>query len=411
VYFAENVRMAFSSLRSNKLRTALTLLGVTVGVFSIIGVMTALGVLNASVGEQLSQLGSETFTVKKFPSMQMGAGDWMKYMHRKPITYDQIKFVRGFTKLPAAVSAEHTTAPLIAAYGNEKSDPMYSIMGSDDYFAVNHNFTIDLGRMLTKEDVDYARDVVVLGHDIVSELFKGTIYPIGKTVMLNSRPYTVVGTFESKGGGSGASTDGFALIPITNEQKYFADAMMSSLTMTVRARTKEDLDNTQDEVIGAIRNARMVKPGGDNDFEVETNSSLVTQFNDFSIYIFYAGFGISAIALLAASIGIMNIMLVSVTERTKEIGIRMALGAKRSDITGQFLMEAVVLCEIGGVLGILLGVGLGNLIAAFTKAPVYIPYVWVAAGLGVCSIVGIVFGLYPAMKAARMDPIEALHFD
>jgi putative ABC transport system permease protein len=407
----ENVSMAFRSLRANKLRTALTLLGVVVGVFSIIGVMTALGVLNQSVTSNLSQLGSETFVIKKFPSIQRGEGEWLKYRHRKKLTVEEVRFVRDFTKLPIAVSAEHQMAPLTIAYGNEKSDPQYQLVGSDDHFATNHNFSVAEGRMLTREDVEYARDVTVLAKDLVGRVFKYTKDPVGKTVTLNSRPYTVVGVFEPKGGGAGASQDNFALIPITNELKYHVDDDWASISITVRAPTQDELEATQDEVIGALRSVRGVKPGADNDFEVETNSSLVTQFNDFSKYVYYAGFGISAIALIAASIGIMNIMLVSVTERTKEIGIRKALGATRADITGQFLLEAVVLCEIGGVIGIFLGIVLGNLVSIIVKAPVYIPYLWAFIGLAVCSLVGIVFGLYPALKAARMNPIDALRFE
>ncbi len=411
MHVGENVRMALTSLRVNRMRTVLTLLGVVVGVFSIIGVMTAIGVLKSSIAENLSQLGSETFTVKKYPTMQMGPGDWAKYVHRKPITYEEIQHVRLNTKTPLSVSAEHTTSPLTVAFGNTKSDPQFSIIGSDDNFALNHNFTIDAGRMLTREDVQYARDVCVLGRDIVNEIFKGNLNPVGQTVQLNSRPYLVIGTFEAKGGGSGASQDGIALIPVTNEEKYFTDQQSASLTMTVRAHSQNDLETTEDEVIGAMRAARAVKPGSDNDFELETNSSLITQFNDFSKYVFYASIGISAIALLAASIGIMNIMLVAVSERTKEIGIRKALGATRSDIVGQFLTEAVVLCEIGGFIGIALGIGLGNLIALLQHSSVFIPYDWVVIGLAVYSLVGVVFGLYPAMKAARMSPIDALRFE
>lgn len=407
----DNIKMAFSSLRTNKLRSALTMLGVVVGVFSIIGVMTALGVLNNSINASLSQLGSETFTVKKFPSIQMGPGDWAKYMHRKAITYEQIKSVRDVAVLPLSVSAEHMIAPLVVAFGNEKSDPQFQLYGSDDLYAMNHNYSIAQGRMLTREDVEYARDVVVLGESVVSRVFKTTKQVLGQSVRLNGRPYTVIGVFEKKGGGQGASQDGFALIPITNQQKYHTDRDLTSLTMTVRAPSQEQLEATQDEIIGHLRSVRGVKPGLDNDFEVETNSSLVTQFSEFSKYIFYAGFGISAIALIAASIGIMNIMLVSVTERTKEIGIRKALGATRSDISSQFLMEAVVLCEIGGIIGIALGIGLGNVVAIFAETEVFIPYLWIGIGLFVCSMVGIVFGLYPAMKAAKMHPIDALRFE
>jgi putative ABC transport system permease protein len=395
--------MAFTSLRANKLRAGLT-------VFSIIGVTTAIGILKRSTSDMLSQLGSETFTVKKFPSIQMGPSDWLKYVKRKPITYEQVKIVRSIAKLPMTVSAELLVAPMTASFGNTKSDPEFTMYGSDDEFAINHNYDISLGRMLTRQDVEYARNVTVLGQDVVNVLFKGNINPIGRTVVLNAYPFTVVGVFVAKGGGSGASQDALALIPVTNELKYFTDSR-SSITTTVRARSQEEMEATEDEIIGAMRTARGVKPGAENDFEVETNSSLVTQFNDLSKYIFYAGIGISAIALLAASIGIMNIMLVSVTERTKEIGIRKALGATKSDIKNQFLTEAVVLCELGGIIGIFLGVGLGNIIAAFMDSPVFIPYEWVGVGLIVCSLVGIVFGLYPALKAANMAPIDALRFE
>ncbi len=403
--------MALGSLRSNKLRAFLTMLSIVVGVFSIIGAMTALGILTTGISASLSQLGSETFTLKKFPTIQVGGMGWMKYMHRRPITYTEIRFVRSFTKLPIAVSAENTLAPLTIAYKDQKSDPQFNLMGSDDYFAINHNYTVSEGRMLTREDVEYARDVCVLTSDLVTRVFKNGEKPLGKTVQLNSRPYQVIGIFETKGGGGGQSQDNFALIPITNLLKYFIDKDLTSLTATVRAPSDKEVGATIDEVIGAMRAARGVKPGAENDFEVEDNSSLNLQFQSFTDYIVYAGAGISAIALLAASIGIMNIMLVSVTERTKEIGIRKALGATRASIISQFLTESTILCLIGGIIGIILGVALGNILAFFMQAPVYIPYLWIVIGLVVCTFVGIVFGLYPAVKAAKMDPIDALRFD
>jgi putative ABC transport system permease protein len=407
----ENIRQAFESLRANKLRSALTLLGIVVGVFSIIGVMTALGAFTNSVDSAISQLGGQTFTVKKMPSLQMGASDWRKYLRRKPITYEQIKFVRDNTHLPLSVSAENTFAPLTVSYGDQKSDPEYSLIGSDDSYAENHSYDLAKGRMLTPDDIQYGRDVTVLGQDIVDRLFKHGEDPIGKTIQMNQHNYLVIGVFARKGGGMGRSQDGFALIPVTNELKYFIQQEYTSLQMTVRARSKKLFDETQDEIIGAMRSVRGVKPGADNDFEVEDNTSLTTQFDSFSKYLSYAGFGISAIALLAASIGIMNIMLVSVTERTKEIGIRKAMGATKAAIAGQFLTEAVVLCWVGGVIGIAIGIGIGNILAVFLHASVYIPTMWIGIGMGVCSIVGIVFGLYPALKAANMSPIDALRFE
>jgi putative ABC transport system permease protein len=407
----ENIRQAFNSLRANKLRSALTLLGIVVGVFSIIGVMTALGALTNSVDNSLSQLGAETFTVKKWPSIQLGNSDWKKYMKRKPITYEQIKFVRQSAELPLAISAENMYAPLTVAFGNEKSDPQFQLYGSDENYGVNHSRDIAKGRMLTPADVQYGRDVTVLGQDIVDRVFKHGEDPIGQTIRMNDHNYLVIGVFEKKGGGMGQSQDGLALIPVTNEIKYFINPATTSLQITVRARSKASFDETQDEIIGALRSVRGDKPGADNDFEVENNTSLTTQFDSFSKYLSYAGFGISAISLLAASIGIMNIMLVSVTERTKEIGIRKALGATKSDIAGQFLTEAVVLCLVGGLIGIAIGIGIGNILAVFIHASVYVPILWVFVGLGVCVFVGMFFGLYPALKAANMNPIDALRFE
>ncbi len=407
----ENIRQAFASLRSNKLRSALTLLGIVVGVFSIIGVMTALGALTNSVDNSLSQLGAQTFTVKKWPSIQIGGSDWRKYARRKPITYEQIKFVRQTAELPLAISAENMYAPLTVAYGNEKSDPQFQLYGSDENYSVNHSRDIAKGRMLTAADVQYGRDVTVLGQDIVDRVFKHGEDPLGKTVRMNDHNYQVIGVFERKGGGMGQSEDGFALIPVTNEIKYFIQPEYTSLQMTVRARSKAAFDETQDEIIGALRSVRGVKPGAENDFELENNTSLTLQLGPFMDYTKLIGFGISAIAMLAASIGIMNIMLVSVTERTKEIGIRKALGATKFDIAGQFLTEAVVLCLVGGLIGIAIGVGIGNILAVFIHASVYIPILWVFIGLGVCVLVGVVFGLIPAIKAANMDPIDALRFE
>lgn len=411
MFNSENIRQAFEALRANKLRSALTLLGIVVGVFSIIGVMTALGAFTNSVDTAISRLGGETFTVQRMPSLQMGAADWRKYLRRKPITYDEIKFVRENTRLPLSVSAENTVAPLTVTFADQKSDPQFTLIGSDDNYAENHSYDVAKGRMITPDDVQYGRDVTVLGQDIVDRVFQHNEDPIGKTVQMNQHNYLVIGVFARKGGGMGQSQDGFALIPITNMLKYFVVQENTSLEMTVRARSKNVFDETQDEIIGALRSVRGVKPGADNDFEIEDNTSLTTQFNSFSKYLSYAGFGISAIALLAASIGIMNIMLVSVTERTKEIGIRKAMGATKAAIAGQFLTEAVVLCWVGGVIGIAIGILIGNILAIFLHASVYVPTMWIGIGMGVCSIVGIVFGLYPALKAANMSPIDALRFE
>lgn len=411
MHIKENIQMAFRSLWMNKLRASLTMTSIIVGIFSIIGSMTALGILTRGISDSLSQLGNETFTVQKFPSIQMGGAEWMKYLNRKSITYDHVKFVREFATLPLAVSAEHELAPITVSYKNEKSDPQFNLYGSDENFATNHNFTIKEGRMLTRDDVEYARDVAVLGGDIVKRIFKDGRSPIGASIRINEHPYEVIGVFETKGGGGGASQDKFALVPITNEQKNFVDKDLISLNITVRAVSPEMMEATQDEIIGLLRAARGVKPGAENDFEVESNTSLNLQFESFSKYIVYAGVGISAIALLAASIGIMNIMLVSVTERTKEIGLRQAVGAKTKDILSQFLVEAVTLSVLGGTIGIILGVSTSYLLTYLAQWSTKVSWSAVALAFLFSALVGVFFGYYPARKAAYLDPIEALRYE
>ena len=271
------------------------------------------------------------------------------------------------------------------------------------------NWDIEEGRAISENDVDNAREVCVLG----SALAK-TAFPLGSAmgeeIKINGYKYAVVGVLAPKGGSLGGNQDNFAIIPVTTALNRYG-RWWNDLTILVQARDSASYDDCMEQVRGILRNARKVPPGAPDDFELFSNDSLIEQFNTFTRAVRIGVTIVSSIALIAAGIGIMNIMLVSVTERTREIGIRRAIGAKKRNIMTQFIMEAIVLCEVGGVIGVVLGILGGNVLAWYMKVPPAIPVDWIVLGLLICSVVGIVFGTYPAYKAANLDPIESLRYE
>ena len=263
--------------------------------------------------------------------------------------------------------------------------------------------------MLFRSDIKYSKDICLLGQDVQDKLFTG-IDPIGQTIKVDNHNLKIVGNIEKAPSFFGRSMDNYIAIPITSYQSFYGKNK-GSVEITVMANSKEDYDATIQAAIGYLRTIRKVEPGKDNDFDIFSNDSLIGQINDITGGVKIGAMAISLIALLAAGVGIMNIMLVSVTERTKEIGIRKAVGARKSNILIQFLIEAIILCLIGGFIGIVLGVGLGNIVGSFLNAKTAIPYDWVAIGLSLCVLVGVIFGTYPAYKASNLDPIEALRYE
>jgi putative ABC transport system permease protein len=265
------------------------------------------------------------------------------------------------------------------------------------------------GRLLLDVDVDSARDVCVLGGKLAETLFPfGS--PLGERLKINGINYTVVGVLESQGGKIGGNQDNFAIVPLTTGLNRFG-RWNRSLSLLVQARDAASYEDTVEQVRGLLRVIRKVPPGQEDDFEIFSNDSMISQFNAFTLTVRLGVAVVSSIALLAAGVGIMNIMLVSVTERTREIGIRRAVGAKKRAIMTQFIMEAIVLCQVGGVMGVGLGVLGGNLTAYFLKLPPSIPVDWMLIGFVICSVVGVIFGSYPAYKAANLDPIESLRYE
>ncbi len=406
----ESFYMAMGALTAHKLRSALTLLGVLVGVFSIIVVMTAVRVLQSDIDKQMSQLGSTTFMVQKWPAVYFGGPEgFEKYWRRKDITLREGLRLEQKATLPLSIGLEAVLWQGEVQTRYKKTAPNVQLFGETPGSFAARNWFLAEGRLLLDMDIDGARDVCVLGAGLAKSVFPyGS--PVGQRLKVNGFDYQVVGVLQPKGGALGGDQDNFVVIPVTTALNRFGP-WHRSLSILVCARNQASYNDTVDQVRGILRVIRKVPPGKEDDFEIFSNDSLIQQFDTFTMAVRIGVAVVSSIALLAAGVGIMNIMLVSVTERTREIGIRRAVGAKKRNVMVQFIMEAIVLCEVGGAFGVVLGILGGNATAYFLKLSPVIPFDWVAIGLIICSIVGIVFGTYPAYKAANLDPIDSLRYE
>ena len=401
--------MAMQALAAHKLRSALTLVGVLIGVFSIIAVMTAIRVMQNNIETELSQLGSHSFVVQKFPEIFVGGNDgWYKIWRRKNITYQLAQTLKEKAFLAEAVSPETRLWRGEARCRFAQTKPNVILIGvSPETFDVK-SWVVEEGRAILPSDMDGARNVCVLGNTLAKKLFsQGSA--LKEKVKFDGINYTVVGVLEAEGKVLGGDQDIFVAIPLTTGLNRYGHER--NLSIGIKAADQKSFEDTMEQVRGILRAVRKVPPGEPDDFELFSNDSLITQFRSITQAARVGAAVISSIALLAAGIGIMNIMLVSVTERTREIGIRRAIGAKKRNIMTQFILEAIVLCQFGGLIGVALGVLAGNLAAYLLEVPPSIPLDWVGLGFFVCSLVGVIFGAYPAFKAATLDPIESLRYE
>ena len=406
----EGFRMAIEAIRQNKLRSILTLLGISIGVFSVIGVMTAIRTLESSVNSQLDILGTNTFTINKSPAIQIhGPGGDRKIRQRKNITYAHYEEMKRKAKLPLRVSVLDGTSERNIRYKDKSLKKSAELNGADEWALRSINTYLADGRNFTPDDIRFSRNVTILGPDIVDILFPFED-PLGKVIKIKGIDYTVIGVTERKGQAFGQSQDYFVLIPISLYIQRFSNKW-TSLGIVFEAESADMYEKTMDEAIGLMRVVRKVPVGEENDFSILSNEELMETFAGFTGGIKIFAGSVSVIALLVAGIGIMNIMLVSVTERIKEIGIRKAIGATRRDILTQFLMEAIFLSQFGGVVGVILGIAGGNVVAIVLNVPAVVPMDWAFYGMAVCSLIGIGFGIYPAWRAANLDPIESLRFE
>ncbi|MDP7512160.1 MAG: ABC transporter permease, partial [Candidatus Marinimicrobia bacterium] len=383
----ESFRMAIESIRQNKLRSILTLLGISIGVFSVIGVMTAIRTLESSVNSQLDIFGTNTFMIQKSPAIQIHGPGNNKIRKRKNIRYAHYEELKQRAKLPQQVSVVDGTGERNIQYKDKRLKKTAELSGVDEWGLRSFKTYLADGRNFLEDDIRFYRSVTILGPDLADILFPFED-PIGKIIQIKGLDYTVIGITERKGQAFGQSQDYFVMIPISVYIQRFS-SRWTSLAINVEAESTELYEKTMDEVIGLMRVIRKVPPEEENDFEIISNEELMDTFAGFTGGIKLFAGAVSVIALLVAGIGIMNIMLVSVTERIKEIGIRKAIGATRRDILTQFLMEAIFLSQFGGVVGVILGISGGNLVAVLLKVPAVVPMDWAFYGMAVCSFIGI----------------------
>ncbi len=410
----ELLRSALESIRMYRLRSFLIALSIAIGVVGMMVAGTAVTSLNVTVAEKLAAMGENTFFLSRTPAIVLSGSAWRRYMQRKPITYQQVLRLRRELELSgvsAFVSAVGETFGEVIRWANRETDPDVQLLGSDEHFSSTFRYELAQGRPLTEQDVALNRPVALLGADVAAELF-GNASPLGQQVRIRGYSFEVIGVFQAQGAVLGQSQDNFVLIPLPYYLRFVnAESWWNSLTVVVKARSREELPVTLEETIGAFRRIRGLKPWQDSDFEVETNESIRVQFAGLTQYIGFFGFGTGAIALVAAGVGIMNMMLVAVRERTREIGIRKALGARRQWILAQFLAEAAALSLLGAIAGIALGILAGWGLAGLVGTDFGLPWQWIGISLGVCLATGLLWGTYPAWKAATLNPVEALRYE
>jgi len=407
---SESIKLALLSVKQNKLRAGLTLLSISIGIFTIISIGTVVSSLDNTVTGEMSALGENKIVIQKMPIIQMGPKTWRKYSKRKPINYNQAEDFKKLMTSTSRISVFSKSRGSELRYKNIETDPNVEIVGSDENFISLNKLDIDKGRNFSKEDIGFNQKGCILGNDLVLELFKDD-NPIGKTIKIDNHKYTVIGTTEPRGSVMGQSLDNYAIIPITEFLKYFGEWWNESLSIEVEAQNQDELPYVMDEAIMVFRNLRNCKPWEENSFELVTNEAITEQFQGLTKYLTIFGAIIGFIALLAAGVGIMNIMLISVKERTREIGVRKAVGAKKKWILTQFIVEAITLCQLGGLIGIFFGSMFALIISKIGNLGFALPLFWVALSLVFCTLMGLFFGAYPAWKAAKLDPIEALRYE
>jgi len=405
--FKEAVKIALQSLWANKLRSILTLLGVVIGVASVIAVVTLVNGANTYVTTKFSSYGADVFTVSKMPQIITSSEAYQRYQKRKNVLYSDFLYVRDNCKHCVGIGAQQASTGTIVRGTQSVTDTQ--IRGYTWQMPSLQNLNIEQGRGFTSEDEERASRVAIIGSDIQDHLFAG-VNPLGQELRVGGTPYTVIGVAEKQGSTFGQSQDNWVGVPLTSYQRNYGT--QKTLTIYVKAGSAGPvLETAADEVRVLMRSRRHDPPGAPDSFELDTNNTLVGFFSTITNYFGAVAGAVALISLVVGGIVIMNIMLVSVTERTREIGIRKALGAKPRDILMQFLIESGTMALVGGAFGVIGGIIIAQVVTILVGFPSTIAFWSVLAGLFMATSTGVFFGVYPASKAARLDPIVALRAD
>jgi len=411
VLLKENFKISIDSIRSNLLRSILTILIIAVGIMALVGILTAIDAIKNSISSEFMRMGANTFTIEsRGMRVHIGANRYRAKNHAN-ITFRQAQRFKNEFNFPAKTSVSiFATGIATIKHKSKKTDPNVRVRGVDENFLQTGGYELDKGRNFTETEIQNSRNLVIVGSEVVSKLFDKNEKALNEIISIGGKRYKIIGLLKSKGSGMGFSDDRSCMLPVTNVRQYFSRPSMS-FKINVMPLSPQLLDIATGEAEGLFRIVRRLDVSDETDFNISKSDNLAQMLLENIKFVTIAATIIGIITLFGAAIGLMNIMLVSVSERTREIGTRKAIGAKSSIIKQQFLFEAIVIGQLGGILGIILGIIMGNLVALSIGSPFIVPWVWIIGGVVLCLLVSLTSGLLPAVKASKLDPIIALRYE
>ena len=409
--FIENIKIALQSIKSNILRSILTVMIIAIGITALVGILTAIESIKTSITKEFTVLGANTFSItSRGMRVQIGNQRYRTKNYSYISYYEAKEFKKQFVFPATASISVNSTSIATLKYESEKTNPNISVRGIDIDYLFTSGYEISQGRAFGEEDIYSGRNMAIIGSELAKRLFKGGENPIQKEISIGNGKYKVIGVLKEKGSGFGGSSDMVCFIPYSNSRTYFSRPNMN-FDIQIKVNQPELMEAAIGQAESVFRMVRDLSPIDESDFNIEKSDNIVNlllkNIKNITLVATIIGF----ITLLGAAVGLMNIMLVSVTERTREIGVRKAIGAKSITVKQQFLIEAIVIGQIGGLLGIVIGILVGNLVSVMIGSSFIIPWGWILMGVALCFGVGIISGYYPAQKASELDPIESLRYE